>query len=142
MVSDEETEGPRYTEWDENMDMGTNDLDVGMKFSNREKFNEDLKEWVVRKGWDLKYPKKEKHVVAATCKKGCGWFIRASSIMRETTFQIKILKGRHTCAHMTTNSQADFRWSVKIAYPMIPKPPVPKLWLMRSYQNSHESLTP
>ncbi|XP_011078638.1 uncharacterized protein LOC105162328 [Sesamum indicum] len=74
------------------------DLKVGMKFETRANFRDVLRDWAVRRGWDLKLVKNEKHLIIATCKNGCNWKLRASSVMKSTTFQIKSIKGEYTCA--------------------------------------------
>ncbi|KAL0446334.1 UNVERIFIED_CONTAM: hypothetical protein Slati_1761300 [Sesamum latifolium] len=78
--------------WDERMDMGEVDLTVDMKFETRAKFRDVMRDSAVRRGWDLKLVKNEKHMILATCKNECNWKLRASSVMKSTTFQIKSIK--------------------------------------------------
>ncbi|KAK4386171.1 hypothetical protein Sango_2487700 [Sesamum angolense] len=92
------------------MDMGRVDLAVGMKFETRAKFRDVMRDWAVRRGWDLKLVKNEKHLILATCKNECNWKLRASSVMKSTTFQIKSIKGKHTCAHKVENKQANYKY--------------------------------
>ncbi|KAL0289067.1 UNVERIFIED_CONTAM: hypothetical protein Sangu_2629600 [Sesamum angustifolium] len=67
-VRGSDDEGDGCTVWDERMDMGKVDLAVGMKFETRAKFRDVMRDWAVRRGWDLKLVKNEKHLILATCK--------------------------------------------------------------------------
>ncbi|KAK4386170.1 hypothetical protein Sango_2487600 [Sesamum angolense] len=69
-----------------------------------------MRDWAVRRGWDLKLVKNEKQLILATCKNECNWKLRASSVMKSTTFQIKSIKGKHTCAHKVENKQANYKY--------------------------------
>ncbi|KAL0434500.1 UNVERIFIED_CONTAM: hypothetical protein Slati_2784300 [Sesamum latifolium] len=103
-------EEPDYPVWQEKMDMGNEDLTVGMKFPTREKYRDVLRDWAVRRGWDIKFQHNETKKITATCKHGCDWRIHASQGMKTTTFQIKSIKGQHTCAHRTENKQANYKY--------------------------------
>lgn len=81
-----------------------------MKFATREKYKDVLRDWAVRRGWDLKFIENEKHKITAKCKNECEWRIHASRIMKTTTFQIKSIKGRHTCAHRIENKLANYKY--------------------------------
>ncbi|KAL0438655.1 UNVERIFIED_CONTAM: hypothetical protein Slati_2348500 [Sesamum latifolium] len=96
--------------WNEDMDRQDVDLCIGMKFPTREKYREALKDWAVRRGWDLTFVKNEKTKITAICKNGCDWRIHASPMMRNTTFQIKSIKGQHNCAHRRENKQANYKY--------------------------------
>ncbi|KAL0378605.1 UNVERIFIED_CONTAM: hypothetical protein Sradi_3166000 [Sesamum radiatum] len=106
-------EEPGYEEWNDRMNMENVELSVGFKFPTRKKYREVLRDWSVIKGWDLKFIKNEKYKITATCKNGCDWRIYASSVMKTTTFQIKSIKGVHTCAHRTENRQANYKYLKK-----------------------------
>ncbi|KAK4406178.1 hypothetical protein Sango_0624300 [Sesamum angolense] len=61
----------------------------------------------VRNGYDIEFIKNETSRITAKCKvDGCEWRIHASPIMKGPTFQIKTLKGNHTCARTYQNSLA------------------------------------
>ncbi|KAG8376562.1 hypothetical protein BUALT_Bualt09G0076300 [Buddleja alternifolia] len=64
----------------------------------------------MKKGWDIRFLKCERGRVTAVCKHGYDWRIHASPIMSGTTFQIKSIKGHHTCIHRTDNKQADYKY--------------------------------
>ncbi|KAL0289047.1 UNVERIFIED_CONTAM: hypothetical protein Sangu_2631100 [Sesamum angustifolium] len=96
------------------MNMGEEDLAMGMKFETRPKFRDVMMDWAVRRGWDLKLVKNEKHLILATCKNECNWKLRAYSIMKSTTFQIKSIRGEHTCAHKVENKQVNYKYIGKI----------------------------
>ncbi|KAG8368964.1 hypothetical protein BUALT_Bualt15G0101000 [Buddleja alternifolia] len=59
--SDEE--GERYVVWNDDMEKRGVDLFVGLQFATRKKYKEVLKDWVVRRGWDLKFLKSERDKV-------------------------------------------------------------------------------
>ncbi|KAK4395264.1 hypothetical protein Sango_1680700 [Sesamum angolense] len=70
-------------------------------------FREVLRDWCVRNGYDIEFIKNETSRITAKCKvDGCEWRIHASPIMKGPTFQIKTLKGNHTCARTYQNSLA------------------------------------
>ncbi|KAL0448808.1 UNVERIFIED_CONTAM: hypothetical protein Slati_1437200 [Sesamum latifolium] len=118
-VRGSDDEGERCPEWDEMMDMGEVDLAVGMKFERRMKCRDVIRDWAVRRGWDLKFLKNGKHLMIATCKNECNWKLRASSVMKSTTFQIKSIKGGHTCAHKIMNKQANAKYIGKRIEPFL-----------------------
>ncbi|XP_051146985.1 uncharacterized protein LOC127262376 [Andrographis paniculata] len=105
-----DTRGPAYEEWDDEMDESDCESKVGMKFVNRLKYKQALRDWAVRRGWNINLIKNEKKKVTPVCKKGCDWRIHASSIMGGDTFQIKTLKGTHQCSHQSTNAQANYKY--------------------------------
>ncbi|KAL0305156.1 UNVERIFIED_CONTAM: hypothetical protein Scaly_2994100 [Sesamum calycinum] len=72
-VRGSDDEGDGCPVWDERMNMGKVDLAVGMKFETRAKFRDVMRDWAVRRGWDLKLVKNEKHLILATCKNECNW---------------------------------------------------------------------
>ncbi|KAL0310334.1 UNVERIFIED_CONTAM: hypothetical protein Scaly_2937700, partial [Sesamum calycinum] len=109
-VRGSDDEGDGCPVWDERMDMGKVDLAVGMKFETRAKFRDVMRDWAVRRGWDLKLVKNEKHLILATCKNECNWKLRASSVMKSTIFQIKSIKGEQNCAHKVENKQANYKY--------------------------------
>ncbi|KAG8369483.1 hypothetical protein BUALT_Bualt14G0018400 [Buddleja alternifolia] len=109
--SDEE--GERYAVWNDGMEKRGVDLFVGLQFAKRKKYKEVLKDWVVRRGWDLKFLKSERDKVTAICKNGCDWRIHASPVMKTSTYQIKSIKGKHICNHRTDNMQADYKYTGK-----------------------------
>ncbi|KAG8387957.1 hypothetical protein BUALT_Bualt02G0075200 [Buddleja alternifolia] len=107
--SDEE--GLGYKEWYEGMDVKLFDKHLlGMKFPTKAVYRDQLRDWAVKKGWDLKVIKNERKFVTAICKKGCEWRVHASLVQNSTTFQVKSLKGEHTCAHITENKQANYKY--------------------------------
>ncbi|KAK4410434.1 hypothetical protein Sango_0116400 [Sesamum angolense] len=103
-------EGDGCPVWDERINMCKVDLAVSMKFETRAKFRDVMRDWAVKRGWDLKLVKNEKHLILATCKNECNWKLRASSVMKSTTFQIKSIKGEHICAHKVENKQANYKY--------------------------------
>ncbi|KAG8362987.1 hypothetical protein BUALT_BualtUnG0016300 [Buddleja alternifolia] len=106
--SDEEDE--RYAVWNDDMEKRGVDLFVGLQFATRKKYKEVLKDWVVRRGCDLKFLKSERDKVTAICKNGCDWRIHASPVMKTSTYQIKSIKEKNICNHRTDNMQADYKY--------------------------------
>ncbi|KAL0402629.1 UNVERIFIED_CONTAM: hypothetical protein Slati_4292800 [Sesamum latifolium] len=105
-----DNEDPSFPVWNERMNFDNEELSVGMKFPTREKYREVLRDWAVRRGWDLKFQHNETKKITATCKHGCAWRIHASQVMKTTTFQIKSIKEKHTCAHRIENKQANYKY--------------------------------
>ncbi|KAG8370974.1 hypothetical protein BUALT_Bualt13G0039000 [Buddleja alternifolia] len=81
-----------------------------LQFPIRKKYREILRDWAVRKGWDLKFLYNETAKITATCKHGCDWRIHASPIMKTSTYQVKSLRGSHTCAHRYQTRQANYKY--------------------------------
>ncbi|KAL0303113.1 UNVERIFIED_CONTAM: hypothetical protein Sradi_6179400 [Sesamum radiatum] len=96
--------------WNDSMERQDLDLCIGMKFATRVKYREVLRDWAVRRGWDLTFVKNQKSKITTVCKNGCDWRIHASPVMSTTTFQIKSIKGKHTCAHKIDNKQANYKY--------------------------------
>ncbi|KAK4386034.1 hypothetical protein Sango_2474000 [Sesamum angolense] len=67
-----------------------------------------LRDWCIKNGADIEFLRNEATRVTAKCKvKGCEWRIHASPIQDGPTFQIKTLKGKHTCARTYENKIAN-----------------------------------
>ncbi|KAG8375322.1 hypothetical protein BUALT_Bualt10G0088200 [Buddleja alternifolia] len=83
---------------------------LGMEFISREKYREVLRDWAVRNGWDLKFIANEKKKITVVCKHGCFWRIHASHRQGSTTYQVKTLRGVHTCSYKPENAQANYKY--------------------------------
>ncbi|KAL0303343.1 UNVERIFIED_CONTAM: hypothetical protein Sradi_6202400 [Sesamum radiatum] len=118
-VRGSDDEGERCPEWNNRMDMGEVDLAMGIKFETKKNCKDVIRDWAVRRGWDLKFLKNEKYLMIATCKNKCNWKLRASSVMKSPTFQIKSIKGRHTCANRIVNRQANSKYIGKMIEPFL-----------------------
>ncbi|KAL0448101.1 UNVERIFIED_CONTAM: hypothetical protein Slati_1938000 [Sesamum latifolium] len=68
----------------------------------------------------------------ATCKNECNWKLRASSVMKSPTFQIKSIKGRHTCAHRIVNRQANSKYFGKRIEPFLRDNPTESLQSLKN----------
>ncbi|KAL2231732.1 UNVERIFIED_CONTAM: hypothetical protein Sindi_1767600 [Sesamum indicum] len=80
--SDNEDSQPKHDFFKESTNVKTCELVVGMKFHNAKHFREVLRDWCVRKGFDVEYIKNEKSRVTAKCKfEGCNWRIHASPVI-------------------------------------------------------------
>ncbi|KAL0436457.1 UNVERIFIED_CONTAM: hypothetical protein Sradi_0353600 [Sesamum radiatum] len=89
-------------------------LVVGMKFENAAQFRVVLRDWCIRNGIDLEFLRNEAKRVTAKCKvQGCEWRIHASPIQGGPTFQIKTIKGEHTCARTYVNRLANASYIAK-----------------------------
>ncbi|XP_073133318.1 uncharacterized protein [Henckelia pumila] len=85
-------------------------LVVGMKFKSAIEFREVLRDCMVRMGYELVLKNNEKSRITVVCKKGCDWRIHASLVQGRPTFQIKTIKGAHTCARPHTNRFANYKY--------------------------------
>ncbi|KAG8362889.1 hypothetical protein BUALT_BualtUnG0027200 [Buddleja alternifolia] len=101
--SDEE--GERYAVWNDDMEKRGVDLFVGLQLATRKKYKEVLKDWVVRRGWDLKFLKSERDKVTTICKNGCDWRIHASPVMKTSTYHIKSRENTFVTIELTTCKQ-------------------------------------
>ena len=68
-----------------------------MKFPNAKVFRAALREYAIKKPFDIKFKLNEKTKISVHCKNGCGWRCYASQISGELTFQIKTLIDDCTC---------------------------------------------
>ncbi|KAL0403811.1 UNVERIFIED_CONTAM: hypothetical protein Sradi_2021900, partial [Sesamum radiatum] len=85
-----------------------------MKFENAAQFRVVLRDWCIRNGIDLEFLRNEAKRVTAKCKvQGCEWRIHASPIQGGPTFQIKTIKGEHTCARTYVNRLANASYIAK-----------------------------
>ncbi|KAL0457973.1 UNVERIFIED_CONTAM: hypothetical protein Slati_0424500, partial [Sesamum latifolium] len=67
-----------------------------------------LRDWCIRNGVDIEFLRNEAARMTAKCKvEGYEWRIHASPILGGPTFQIKTLKGNHTCAMNYENRLAN-----------------------------------
>ncbi|KAL0284578.1 UNVERIFIED_CONTAM: hypothetical protein Sangu_2819500 [Sesamum angustifolium] len=71
-----------------------------------------LRDWCIRNGVDLEFLRNEAARVTAKCK-SCEWRIHASPIQGGPTFQIKTIKGEHTCARTYDNKLANASYIAK-----------------------------
>ncbi|KAL0287282.1 UNVERIFIED_CONTAM: hypothetical protein Sangu_2699700 [Sesamum angustifolium] len=89
-------------------------LVVGMKFKDAAEYRSVLRDWCIRNGYDIEFTRNEAKRVTAKCKvESCEWRIHASPIMGGPTFQIKSLKGNHTCARTYDNKLANASYLAK-----------------------------
>ncbi|KAG8373351.1 hypothetical protein BUALT_Bualt11G0015200 [Buddleja alternifolia] len=95
-------------------------LVVGMKFENFRVYREALRDYCVRNGFDVEYIMNESGRITVTCKnQNCKWRLYASAIQNTTIFQIKSLKGEHSCAKTFNNKLAKSNYIAKILEKMI-----------------------
>ncbi|KAL0461930.1 UNVERIFIED_CONTAM: hypothetical protein Slati_0080600 [Sesamum latifolium] len=97
--SEKEIEAPEHPYFKEDSNMKTMQLMVSLKFKSAERFRETLRDYCERNGFDLHNIRNEDTRITSKCKnETCNWRIHASPIQEGTTFQIKTVKGEHTCA--------------------------------------------
>ncbi|KAL0408884.1 UNVERIFIED_CONTAM: hypothetical protein Sradi_1822800 [Sesamum radiatum] len=117
LVSLEGSEGSdteKHPVYKESASMKNLNLVVGMKFENAAQFRVVLRDWCIRNGIDLEFLRNEAKRVTAKCKvQGCEWRIHASPIQGGPTFQIKTIKGEHTCARTYVNRLANASYIAK-----------------------------
>ncbi|XP_073155943.1 uncharacterized protein [Henckelia pumila] len=107
-------DAPKHPVYKEGQDMTNFKLMVGMKFKSAREFKFVLSDVSVKGGIEVVFYKKEKSRITAVCKEEeCEWKIHASLVMGGPTFQIKTLKGRHTCSKAATNWLANYKYLAK-----------------------------
>ncbi|KAL0345413.1 UNVERIFIED_CONTAM: hypothetical protein Sradi_4372600 [Sesamum radiatum] len=106
-LSEDENECAKHPIFKENSNLKNVELVVGLTFENAQQYREVLRDWCVRHGYDIEWLKNENRRITVKCKHdGCDWRVHASPIMGGPTFQIKTIKGQHTCARTYDNSLA------------------------------------
>ncbi|KAL0386098.1 UNVERIFIED_CONTAM: hypothetical protein Sradi_3004100 [Sesamum radiatum] len=89
-------------------------LTVGMKFASAQVFREVLRDWCIKNGNDIDFIRNENTRITAKCKKeDFNWRIHTSPIMNSKAFQIKTIKGNHTCLRSYDNSLAKAKYLAK-----------------------------
>ncbi|KAL0283307.1 UNVERIFIED_CONTAM: hypothetical protein Sradi_7234100 [Sesamum radiatum] len=115
-VSDSENDEriPKHPLFKETTSRKNLEFVVGLTFENAQQYREVLRDWCVRKGYDIEFLKNENRRITVKCKhEGCQWRIHASPILKGPTFQIKTIKGEHTCARTYDNSLAKSSYLAK-----------------------------
>ncbi|XP_073138161.1 uncharacterized protein [Henckelia pumila] len=103
-----------------------------MKFKSAQEFMEVLRDHSVRKGYELVLKKNERSMITCECKNGCDWRIHASLVMGGPTFQIKTIKGKHTCAISNENKLANSRYLAKRIHKIVRDNPDIKIDQLRN----------
>ncbi|KAG8371285.1 hypothetical protein BUALT_Bualt13G0071600 [Buddleja alternifolia] len=95
-------------------------LIVGMKLRNFRVYREVLRDYCVRNEFDVEYIRNESGRIIMTCKnQNCKWRLHASAIQNTIIFQIKSLKGEHSCAKTFNNKLAKSSYIAKRLEQMI-----------------------
>ena len=83
---------------------------VGMLFGTADIFRKAIRAHAVKHRRNVKFQKNDKHRVRAVCKsEACNWFVYASWLSDNRTFQIKTLCTEHTCAMSFNNKFVNSR---------------------------------
>ncbi|XP_073138095.1 uncharacterized protein [Henckelia pumila] len=107
-------DAPKHPVYKEGQDMTNFKLMVGMKFKSTREFKFVLSDVSVKGGIEVVFYKNEKSRITVVCKEEeCEWKIHASLVMGGPTFQIKTLKGRHTCSKAATSWLANYKYLAK-----------------------------
>ena len=73
-------------------------LEIGQRFANVEQFRDSLQNFAIKRNFDFKFIKNEKHRVTVECAAGdCEWRLHASKEYNRSTFRIKTMHPSHTC---------------------------------------------
>ncbi|KAL0373575.1 UNVERIFIED_CONTAM: hypothetical protein Sradi_3273200 [Sesamum radiatum] len=105
---------PYHSFYNDETEITDMNLVVGMKFASAQVFREVLRDWCIKNGYDIDFIRNENTRITAKCKKECcNWRIHASPIMNSKTFQIKTIKGNHTCSRTYDNSLAKAKYLAK-----------------------------
>ncbi|KAK9278356.1 hypothetical protein L1049_027921 [Liquidambar formosana] len=88
-------------------------LTVGQEFPDAQGFRDALTANAISSKFELTFIRSDRSRVTATCAAdGCPWRIHASKLPDVETFQIKTLKGKHSCVRPERSShrQANMKW--------------------------------
>lgn len=110
IYDEHDEEGPRHPIFREGQDISNFKLVVGLRFKGAKQCRDVLTDVSIRDGFELTFIKNEKKRITAECKEKCGWRFHASVVMGGPTFQIKTLKGRHTCPRAHKNWRANYKY--------------------------------
>ncbi|KAH7850603.1 hypothetical protein Vadar_000370 [Vaccinium darrowii] len=98
----------KFREFDEGRDMEKPTLVEGMIFPNVIAFRKFLKEYHIREEYEYEYVER----VTVICKDNYGFWLHASPMHGEKSFQIKKINAQHYCVRKYTNRLATHRWIV------------------------------
>ena len=74
------------------------ELEIGLKFINKEQLREAVEDYRIIKGYDIRIQHSDRKRFQAFCNaKGCDWFLWASRPQGEKSFQIRKMPNPHTC---------------------------------------------
>lgn len=88
-------------------------LAVGQEFSNAQAFRDALVATAIAMKFELTFIRSDRARVTAKCAAvGCSWRIHASKLPDVETFQVKTLKGEHSCVwpERSSHRQANMKW--------------------------------
>lgn len=101
---------PKWDVYDPNVDMWKFEPTEGMKFADKEEFKRAMSDWSVAQGKSLHWERNCNEYVIVGCKEGCPFYIYASPMNTEASFQIKTFINVHHCSHDYNLPLAKTKW--------------------------------
>lgn len=87
----------------------------GMQFTSMKDFKEGIMEFSVLNNYQVNFPKNDHLRFRAMCKtKECPFHAFVSKVGEKSTFWLKTLELKHTCARVCYNKKTKTRWVVKV----------------------------
>jgi len=82
-------------------------------FIDKSSFLDVTRDYMVQEGIHFKIIKNEPYKYTAKCEdKNCSWRMHASILYDGSTYQVKTIKGSHSCNTLLDNPAATYRWIV------------------------------
>lgn len=105
---------PKYSEFNEQVDMKNPHFKIGMKFSSFEQFKEAVRNYGVKNRVVMNFKLNSKKRCKAFCRKGCPFYLWASPMYKDqNTVQIKAGNLVHECARGHSNRHVNAKWIAK-----------------------------
>ncbi|KAF7811832.1 putative Mutator transposable element [Senna tora] len=103
---------PRFKSFNEVIDFKRPiNLEVGLKFTNHQIYQQALKQYCIENGIVFKYKKNENKRITVICQKNCDWRIHAAKTHDEEAFQVKTFKGKdYNCGWERDNRWVTSKW--------------------------------
>lgn len=106
----DDDEKNKYLIYDEKRDLANPKIVLGMIFPSLAVVRNLVREYHIKEGWQVCFPKNEKKRLVAKCSQKCGWGMRASPFQGTGAYQIKSINGKHKCGRIYVNRNATSTW--------------------------------
>ncbi|XP_039141161.1 uncharacterized protein LOC120278432 isoform X2 [Dioscorea cayenensis subsp. rotundata] len=105
---------PRYTEFNEELDMKDPHFKIGMKFRSFKQFKEAVKNYGIKNKCVMNFKPNNKKRCKAFCKRGCPFYLWASPMVNDkNTVQIKSGVLKHECMRDHNIRHVSAEWIAK-----------------------------
>lgn len=102
---------PKYSEFNEEINMGDPQFKIGMKFRDFKQFKDAVKNYGIKNIFVMNFRPNDSRRCKATCARGCPFYLWASLMERgSTTVQIKSGFMKHECAKEHKNRHVSAPW--------------------------------